>query len=117
VHAELGDPLVAELQHVGEVQPGVHVHHRKGDAGRGERLAGELQHDDRVLAAGEEQHGTLELGDHLADHVDGLGLQRLQLAEPVVGCDHANELRGSTAGLTPLPNPIGPVRIPLQCPL
>jgi hypothetical protein len=35
-----------------------------------------VQHDDRVLAAGEQQHRPLELGGDLADDVDGLGLER-----------------------------------------
>ena len=37
--------------------------------------------------------GPLQLGDDLADDVDGLGLQRLQLAQPVVGRGHARGLR------------------------
>ena len=46
-------------------------------------LMRQVQHDDRVLAAGEQQHGPLELGGHLADDVDGLGLERPQVAELV----------------------------------
>ena len=34
---------------------------------------------DRVLAAGEEQHGPLELGDDLAHDEEALGLQRVQV--------------------------------------
>src|SRR4051812_12102255 len=64
----------------------------------GEGLAGQLQHHDGVLAAGEEQHGPLGLGGHLAQDVDGLGLQRLQLAEPVVGSRHALGSRKTSAG-------------------
>jgi hypothetical protein len=100
VHAQLAHPPVPELQDVGEVEAGVDVHDREGDAGGGERLARQLQHHDRVLAAGEQQHGSLELGDDLADHVDGLGLERIQLAQPVirrrpvVGSGHANSSVG-----------------------
>jgi hypothetical protein len=112
LHAELGDALVAELQHVGEVQPGVDVHDREGDAGRRERLAGQLQHHDRVLAAGEEQHRALELRGHLADDVDGLGLQRLQLGEPVVRGAHALVLRGIGGRARTSSNRTGPGRIP-----
>ena len=54
-------------------------------AGR-ERLLREAQHDDRVLAAGEQQHRPLELGGHLADDVDGLGLEGPQVGE-LVGRD------------------------------
>jgi hypothetical protein len=53
---------------------GVDVHHRERDAGRPERLLGQVQHDDGVLAAREQQHRALELGGDLADDVDGLGL-------------------------------------------
>ena len=46
-----------------------------------ERLRGQVQHDDGVLAAGEQQHGTLELGDDLADDVDRLGLEHVEGVE------------------------------------
>ena len=39
------------------------------------------QHDDRVLAAGEQQHRPLELGGHLPDDVDRLGLQHVELGQ------------------------------------
>ena len=41
----------------------------------------QVQHDDRVLAAREQQDRPLELGGDLADDVDGLGFQRPQVAE------------------------------------
>jgi hypothetical protein len=40
-----------------------------------ERLAGEVEEDGAVLAAGEQQHGTLQLSRDLADDVDGLRLE------------------------------------------
>ena len=86
--AQLGDPPVAELEHLGEVVAGVHVHHREGDAGRPERLLGQPQHDDRVLAAGEQQDRPLELGRHLPDDVDRLGLEAVQMGELYVLCGH-----------------------------
>ena len=73
--AKLGGPPVAELKRLGEVVAGVDVHDREGDAGRPEGLLGQTQHHDRVLAAREEQHGTLALGGDLADDVDSLGLE------------------------------------------
>ena len=45
-----------------------------------ERLLGEAQHHDRVLAAGEQQHRALELGRDLTDDVDRLGLESVQVA-------------------------------------
>ena len=49
-----------------------------------EGLDRQVQHDDRVLAAGEQQDGPLELGRDLADDVDGLGLQGPQVAQLVL---------------------------------
>jgi hypothetical protein len=96
LHADLGDPAIAELQDLGEVVPGVDVHHRERDPGRVERLLREPEHHDRVLAAGEQQHRTLELGGHLAEDVDRFGLQRLQLGQLVVPAHEA--LTSASAG-------------------
>jgi hypothetical protein len=58
---------------------GVHVHHGERQRARVERLAREVQEHGAVLAAREEQHCTLELRGHLADHVNGLGLEGPQM--------------------------------------
>jgi hypothetical protein len=79
--AQLAHAAVAELEHLGEVVTGVHVHDRERERAGAERLLGEAQQDDRVLAAAEEQDGALELRGDLAHDVDGLGLQRAQLGE------------------------------------
>ena len=73
--AEVGDGAVAELDHLVEVVAGVDVHHRERDPRRPERPMGQVQHDDRVLAAGEQQHRPLALGGDLADDRDRLVLQ------------------------------------------
>ena len=80
------DELVAGLQHLVEVVPGVDMHHRERQAARPERLERQMQHDDGVLAAGEQQHRPLELRGHLPNDVDGLGLQRAQMAQLVAAC-------------------------------
>jgi hypothetical protein len=77
--AELGDAAVAELDDLREVVPGVDVHEREREPARPEGLLGQAQQHDRVLAAGEQQHGPLELGGDLAHDVDGLGLQGSQV--------------------------------------
>ena len=77
------------LEDLGEVVAGVHVHDRKRDRRRRERLLGQREHDDRVLAAGEQQHGPLELGRDLAEDVDRLGLEHVELRERVVGAHAA----------------------------
>ncbi len=79
--AELGDAAVAVLDHLGEVVARVDVHDRERELRRAERLLGEPQHDDRVLAAGEEQHRPLTLGGDLAHDVDRLGLERVEMRE------------------------------------
>ena len=79
--AELGDAAVAELDHLGEVVPGVDVHDREREPSRPEGLLGEPQQHDRVLAAGEEQHRALALGGDLAHDVDRLGLELVEVRE------------------------------------
>jgi hypothetical protein len=81
--AELGDAPVAVVDDLGEVVPRVDVHDRERQPGRGERLDGQVQHDRGVLAPREQHHGALELGRHLADDVDGLGLEGLQMRQLV----------------------------------
>src|SRR3954464_3789426 len=54
---QLGDAAVAELDDLGEVVAGVDVHEREREAAGTERLLGQPQQDDRVLAAAEQQHG------------------------------------------------------------
>ena len=77
--AQLVHAPVAELDHLGEVVPRVHVHDRERQRAGAERLLRQPQQHDRVLAAGEQQHGPLELGGDLAHDVDRLGLERAQL--------------------------------------
>ena len=83
--AGLCHPPVPELEHLGEVVPGVHVHHREREPRGPERALGQGQHHDRVLAAGEQQHRPLELGCDLADDVYRLGLEHVELRKLVVG--------------------------------
>ena len=75
------DQAVAELDHLGEVVAGVDVEDRERQRAGPERLLGEAQQDERVLAAGEHQHGPLELRRDLAHDVDRLRLEPLQLRD------------------------------------
>ena len=70
---------------------GIDVHHRERQPAGGERLDGQVQHDDRVLAAGKQQHGTLELRGHLADDVDRFGFERTQMGQLVASGDRTVE--------------------------
>ena len=82
---EAADPAVTGHEDLGEVVAGVDLEHREGDLRRVEGLLGQAQHHDGVLAAGEHQHRLLELGGDLAEDVDRLRLQLVELAQPVVG--------------------------------
>jgi hypothetical protein len=79
--AELGREAVPVVEHLREVVARVHVHERERERGRPEGLAREVREDDGVLAAAEQEHGALQLRADLADDVDGLGLQRLQVGD------------------------------------
>ncbi len=99
--AELGDAAVAELDHLGEVVAGVDVHQRERERRRAERLLGEAQQHDRVLAAAEQQHRALEFGGDLAHHVDRLGLERAQVAELGAGGDDIARYGSTTSTWRP----------------
>src|SRR4051812_13234469 len=79
--AELLHAAVAELDHLGEVVAGVDVHDRERELARPECLLGEPEQHDRVLAAGEEQHRPLELGSHLAEDVNRLRLEVVEMRQ------------------------------------
>ena len=59
-----------------------------GNGAGPERLLGQPQQHDRVLAAGEQQHGVLELGGDLAHDVDRLRLQHLEVGRRGGGSAH-----------------------------
>ena len=73
--AEVGDDAVAELDELVEVVSGVDVHDRERHTRRPEGAVRQVQHHHGILAAGEQQHGPLELGGYLADDRDRFVLQ------------------------------------------
>src|SRR3954447_1017818 len=79
--AELRHATVAELDHLGEVVSRVDVHDRERELRRAERLLGEPEQHDRVLAAGKEQHGPLSLGGDLAHDVNRLRLELVEMRQ------------------------------------
>src|SRR4051794_34677774 len=93
--------LVPELDDLVEVLAGVDVHDREGHRRRPEGLHGEMQHDDRVLAAGEQQRGLLDRRRDLADDVDGLGLQHLEVAHLICDAHRAYALASPRGGVPP----------------
>ncbi len=56
----------------------------KGTGAGQKALRGQVQHDDGVLAPREQQRRPLELGRHLPEDVDGLGLEGAQVRQAVV---------------------------------
>ena len=92
------DAPVAVLDRLGEVVPGVDVHDRERELARPERLLGEAEQDDRVLAAGEEQHRPLELGGDLAEDVDGLGLELVEVRHGREGARRAHNSDSTRSG-------------------
>jgi hypothetical protein len=86
VEAVLAAEAVAIVEEVAKVPGGVDVEEGEGRARGEERLARDVQHAGGVLAAGEQEHGALELGDDLADDVDALGLELAQMGQRLRGC-------------------------------
>ena len=81
------DELVAEREGLGEIVASIDVQQGQRRAGGQERLAGQPEKHGGVLAAGEEQHGALELRDHLPQHEDGLVFELVEVGQRVR--DHA----------------------------
>ena len=75
---------------------GVDVQQRERQRRGRERLERQVQHDDGVLAAGEQHHRPLELAGHLAEDVDRLGLEVVEVVERQrdVGRDRAVDESG-----------------------
>jgi hypothetical protein len=63
--------------------PGVDVQERERKPRRPERLLGEAEQDDRVLAAGEQKAGSLTLGCELAQDVNGLVFKRVEVGTAI----------------------------------
>jgi hypothetical protein len=80
---ELLHLAVAVGDHLGEVVPGVDMYDRERQPLRPAGLDGEVEQYRRVLAAGEQEGGFLELGHHFTDDVDGLGFELVEMREPV----------------------------------
>ena len=79
VEAEPLCRLVAERDHVPELPRGVDMHEREGQWRRMKRFHRKLQHDARILADRVEHHRVLEFGGHLANDLDRLGFEALEM--------------------------------------
>src|SRR4051812_24665473 len=108
---ELGDATVAELDPLGEFVARVDVHDRERELAGPERLLREPQQDDRVLTAAEQQDGLRELRRDLAEDVDRLGLELVEVRQCPPRDTHAvtamrssasRTMRADSLGLTPV---------------
>src|SRR3546814_19826327 len=61
---------------LGIIVAGVHMEQGERHLARPERLDGEVQHDGRILAAGEQQRRPFELRGDLAQDVDRLAFEQ-----------------------------------------
>ncbi len=93
--AQALDGGVAVLEHLREVVTGVDVQQGERQWRRCEGLERQVHHHHGVLAAREQDHGPLELARHLAEDVDGLGLEVVEVVEGVLGWQR---LLGGAAG-------------------
>ena len=78
VKAVLLGGLVTEADDLVEVVSGVDVEKSERNLRRPERLRREVEDRHGVLAAGEQQHGTFELGGDLTDDVDRFGFEDVE---------------------------------------
>jgi hypothetical protein len=81
VHAAFTRHTLAHLVHRPELPRRVDVQQREGRLGRVKGLLRQPQHHRRVLADGIEHHRPLALGDNLAEDLDALGFETLQMGE------------------------------------
>ena len=86
VEAELAHGAIAEGDHVAELPGGIDVQQRERRLGRIERLARQVQQHRGVLADGIEQHRLAELRGSLAEDVDALRLQQIEMASEARSC-------------------------------
>jgi hypothetical protein len=76
--------LVAKRVHVPELPRRVDMKQRKGQRARKERLLREVKHHRRILADRVKHHGPVGLRDGLAQDVDALGFEPIEMRE----CPH-----------------------------
>ena len=87
LQSQLGGVAIAKFEHLADLVPCVDM--EKGDWARAwvEGLLSEPKHDGGVFADGIEHHRVLKLGDYLAEDVNALSLEKLNVVEPVGGKD------------------------------
>ena len=82
VEPELRGAVIAERDHLAEFPGRVDVQQRERRLRRIERLERQMQHDGRILADRIEHHRVVGLGDHLADDVNALRFELLEVRQP-----------------------------------
>ena len=81
--ARLRGDLVAQRVHVAELPGRIDVQQRERQRRREEGLPRQVQHHRRILADRIEHHRPLGLGDRLAQDVDALGLEPVEVGQIV----------------------------------
>jgi hypothetical protein len=79
IEPELARGPITERDHVPELPGGIDVQQREWRLGRPERLPRQMQQYGGVLTDGIEQDGRAELRRRLAEDVDALGFEQLEM--------------------------------------
>ena len=96
VEAELARHLVAKRDHLAELPGRVDMEERERRLGRIERLHGQMHEHGRILAHRIEHHRLGEGRRHLAENVDRLGFEPIEMGK---FCQHFSSKRESDARL------------------
>ncbi len=80
-HSALGGAAVAERDHLAKLPARIHMQQRDRRRRRRERLQQQMQQHRTVLADRIQQHRIAELGGHLAQDVDALGLEPVEVGQ------------------------------------
>ena len=96
LHPEPLRERVTEFKGLREIVPGVDVHQRHGDAGRGECLRRQMRHHNAVFSAAEEDGRSFKLGGNLAQHEHRFRFQFVQMVQLVVLRHSCPKVRGES---------------------
>lgn len=113
----LRNHVVAEIQHLLQVVPGVDVQQCERQGSWPERLDGQMQQNRRVLATREQDDWALEFAGHLSEDVDGFGFECVEGVEPICIEMGASDGRRREVECHEACNPHSVLALPAQRPL
>ena len=79
--ADFARHVVAECEHLPELEAGIDVQQREGNRAGVEGLLRQAQHDGRVLADGVEHHRAFKFGGNFAHDVNALGFEQAEIVD------------------------------------